>query len=179
MGKVADMGKVSAMAALIDCTDERIARLREFSGILDEVFISDDAARALLDARKPAKAQPAIDIVQADIVSYCRAQLNAAKTEEERRAAEITVSVEAVEPGEEQSEEDKNETDEHGENAAESEDEPIALAGEEFTEGLGPDPVVGAGSDLADEVDDEFQGADGCESPASHDDEFQAKGRID
>ena len=99
--------------------------------------------------------------------------------EEERRAAEIPVSVEAVEPGEEQSEEDKNETDEHGENAAESEDEPIALAGEELAEGLGPDPVVAAGSDLADEVDDELQGADGGESPASDDDEFQAKGRID
>jgi acyl homoserine lactone synthase len=92
MGKVADMGKVSAMAALIDCTDERIARLRAFSGILDEVFISDNAARALLDGRqKPAPAQPKADVAQADIVSYCRAQLDAAQTEEERRAAQRLV----------------------------------------------------------------------------------------
>jgi N-acyl-L-homoserine lactone synthetase len=93
VGKVADMGKVSAMAALIDCTDERIDRLRAFSGILDAVFISDDAARALIDARaKPAKVQPAMDIAQADIVSYCRAQLDAAETEEERRAAQRLVA---------------------------------------------------------------------------------------
>jgi acyl homoserine lactone synthase len=94
MGKVAEMGKVSAMAALIDCTDARIARLRAFCGILDKVFISDDAARALLDARqKPAKVQPAMeDIAQADIVSYCRAQLDAALTEKERRAAQRLVA---------------------------------------------------------------------------------------
>lgn len=99
--------------------------------------------------------------------------------EEERRAAETATSVEPVEPGNEQAEEDKHEPDEHGDNAAESEEEPVALAGEEFAEGLGADAVVAAGSDLANEEDDEFQGADDGEGPSSDDDEFHAQGRID
>lgn len=47
VGKVADMGKVPALAALLDCTDERINRIREFGGVTGDVFISDDAALAL------------------------------------------------------------------------------------------------------------------------------------
>lgn len=32
------MGKVVAMAALMDCSAERIARIRDFSGISHDVF---------------------------------------------------------------------------------------------------------------------------------------------
>lgn len=99
--------------------------------------------------------------------------------EEERRAAEAAASVEAVEAGEQQAEENKHEPDEHGENAAEPEKETVALAGEEFAESLGADAGVAPGSDLADEVDDELQGADKGEGPSSDDDEFQTEGRID
>jgi len=99
--------------------------------------------------------------------------------EEERRAAEAATSVEPVEPGNEQGEEDKDKSDEHGDDAAESEEEAVALAGEEFAEGLGADAVVAAGSDLTDEEDDELQGADDGEGPPSDDDEFHAQGRID
>lgn len=38
LGSPKDMGKVVAMAALMDCSAERIARIREFSGIWHDVF---------------------------------------------------------------------------------------------------------------------------------------------
>jgi acyl homoserine lactone synthase len=48
VGRTAPMGKVSAMAALLDCTEERIARVRAFAGLTGEVLLDDDAALALL-----------------------------------------------------------------------------------------------------------------------------------
>lgn len=47
IGKTTPMGKVSAMAALLDCSDERINRLRAFAGITDDVFVSDERAGQL------------------------------------------------------------------------------------------------------------------------------------
>ena len=41
LGTPKDMGKVWAMAALMDCSEERIARIREFSGIWHDVFQSN------------------------------------------------------------------------------------------------------------------------------------------
>lgn len=38
LGRPTQMGKVMAMAVLMDVTEERIARLREFSGIHEDVF---------------------------------------------------------------------------------------------------------------------------------------------
>ncbi len=38
LGTPKDMGKVVAMAALMDCSEERIGRIREFSGIWHDVF---------------------------------------------------------------------------------------------------------------------------------------------
>jgi acyl homoserine lactone synthase len=38
LGSPKDMGKVVAMAALMDCSDERIERIRAFSGITHDVF---------------------------------------------------------------------------------------------------------------------------------------------
>ncbi|MEQ8903190.1 MAG: acyl-homoserine-lactone synthase [Roseovarius sp.] len=80
VGKVADMGKVPALAALLDCTDERIARLRAFSGIEDNVFLTEEEALAL----------PAVERALApksDLECYCDEQIAAATTEEERNAA--------------------------------------------------------------------------------------------
>ena len=80
VGKTADMGKVPAMAALLDCTDERINRIREFGGIEDDVFISDDAALAL----------PAIGALaepKNGLQKYCEEQISMANTIEERQAA--------------------------------------------------------------------------------------------
>lgn len=80
VGKVADMGKVPALAALLDCTDERIDRIRAFSGIEDDVFITDEYALTL-----PVIAQQSEN--RADILEYCNEQVEAATTEHEKRAA--------------------------------------------------------------------------------------------
>lgn len=54
VGKTTPMGKVPAMAALLDCSDERIGNLRAFAGIDHDVF-ADEAEMALLkDANMPA-----------------------------------------------------------------------------------------------------------------------------
>lgn len=39
VGSPKPMGKVTALAALMDCSKERIARIREFSGITHDVFV--------------------------------------------------------------------------------------------------------------------------------------------
>lgn len=56
LGKTVQMGKVKAMAALMDCSDERIAGIRAFNGITEDVFApSDAAALALFNSRPGAK----------------------------------------------------------------------------------------------------------------------------
>ena len=47
VGKTTEMGKTAALAALLDCTDERIDRIRAFAGIEGDVFITDEEALAL------------------------------------------------------------------------------------------------------------------------------------
>ncbi|MDR5651640.1 acyl-homoserine-lactone synthase [Ruixingdingia sedimenti] len=91
VGSTKPMGKVSAMAALLDCTEERIGRVRAFSGIHGDVFADEDAVRALLDARRAREAGmvPAAvsQVSQDDIMSYCEDQIRAAETPEDRAAA--------------------------------------------------------------------------------------------
>jgi N-acyl-L-homoserine lactone synthetase len=43
LGSPKDMGKVVAMAALMDCSEERIASIRAFAGIEGDVFAHDMA----------------------------------------------------------------------------------------------------------------------------------------
>ncbi|MTJ05157.1 MAG: GNAT family N-acetyltransferase [Sediminimonas qiaohouensis] len=52
VGKTTPMGKVSAMAALLDCTDERINRIRKFAGIESDVFVDDLRENVLSDEGK-------------------------------------------------------------------------------------------------------------------------------
>jgi acyl homoserine lactone synthase len=80
VGRTADMGKVPALAALLDCTDERISRIRAFSGIETEVFISDEEALSL-----PAVARGTTP--KSDLECYCDEQIAAATTEKEITAA--------------------------------------------------------------------------------------------
>lgn len=51
VGKTTPMGKVSAMAALLDCTEDRINRTRQFAGIEGCVFVDAARAEALSDDR--------------------------------------------------------------------------------------------------------------------------------
>jgi acyl homoserine lactone synthase len=46
LGTPKDMGKVVAMAAMMDCSEERIARIRAFSGIHHDVFAAQQGLMA-------------------------------------------------------------------------------------------------------------------------------------
>lgn len=103
VGSTKQMGKVPAMAALLDCTEERINRVRAFSGIEHDVFATDEAVRTLLDNRQTATAVsaevaewlallsqpqgPEMPVLPEDIRDYCRAQIESATTEEDRADA--------------------------------------------------------------------------------------------
>lgn len=100
VGSTVQMGKVPAMAALLDCTEERINRVRTFSGIHHDVFASEDEVRGLLDRRRAARSTPQLRLISTgaapmaepkvstgDIEAYCREQLRAAVTDQEKAAA--------------------------------------------------------------------------------------------
>ena len=59
LGSAKPMGKVTAMAALMDCSDERIRAIREFAGISHDVFLSEEAALALFNRNRSATEAPA------------------------------------------------------------------------------------------------------------------------
>ncbi|NOD62965.1 MULTISPECIES: acyl-homoserine-lactone synthase [unclassified Ruegeria] len=87
VGQTVPMGKVHALAALLDCTDERIAGLREFADIHNDVFIDEDEALALFAAKKAAAQSPANQDHKplTDLEKYFVEQMSAAKTEAERQ----------------------------------------------------------------------------------------------
>ncbi|SEQ65001.1 acyl-homoserine-lactone synthase [Thalassovita taeanensis] len=105
VGATVPMGKVKAMAALLDCTDERINEIRNYAGISHDVFADEDEALALFNARVdretgvPARsALPATDAPVAapapteayrsdHLRSYCEEQIANASTPEEYAAA--------------------------------------------------------------------------------------------
>jgi N-acyl-L-homoserine lactone synthetase len=95
VGRTVPMGRVSAMAALLDCTDERAQRVRNFAGIQGDVFLSDDAALARLAARAVQVAADEVlppTISLDDLRTYFVEQLEAAKDEAERRATERLIN---------------------------------------------------------------------------------------
>ncbi len=96
--------------------------------------------------------------------------------EESRLAA---ASEERLDALHDESQGDEGEADQQGDESAEPEEEPVALAGEEAADRLGADPGVEAGSELADEVDEDLQDAEHGENPAAPDDELQADGRVE
>ena len=87
VGKTVPMGKVHALAALLDCTEERIAGLREFADIHNDVFIDDEEALALFAAKNAAAKNPANQDHKplTDLEKYFVEQMSAAKTEAERQ----------------------------------------------------------------------------------------------
>lgn len=80
VGKTADMGKVKALAALCDCTDERIDKVRAFAGIEGDIFLTDEE---VLAHRTPSE----FESLSADLQTYCDEQISAATSEHERVAA--------------------------------------------------------------------------------------------
>lgn len=78
IGQTVQMGKTRAMAALNDCTDERIQNVREFAGITGDVFADeDDVAEALA-----IRAQDAV--MPTHLRDYCDEQIAFATSEKER-----------------------------------------------------------------------------------------------
>lgn len=109
LGKTVQMGKVKAMAGLLDCTDERIYRLRAFNGIEGDVFAESDevalerfASRPAAVAKLPEPNHPGVtDTMRAEVValqtpaptqidlqSYFNEQIDEAESAEELAAAE-------------------------------------------------------------------------------------------
>ena len=95
VGKTTPMGKVPALAALLDCTPERIERVRDFAGIAHDVFLTEDAALDLF-----ARGHTSVEIETAPQASsansdtrplsalerYFVEQMSAARTSEEVQA---------------------------------------------------------------------------------------------
>lgn len=78
LGKTVQMGKVKAMAALMDCSDERIAGIRAFNGITEDVFApSNAAALALFNSRPGAKTI----VPNVEVTDQMRAEVTAMQAE--------------------------------------------------------------------------------------------------
>ncbi|GAW33344.1 acyl-homoserine-lactone synthase [Roseovarius sp. A-2] len=80
IGKTVDMGKAHALAALLDCSDERIDRIRAHAGIEGDVFLSEAEALALSGRGKALRAEP----VKSDLEIYCDEQIANSTTAKER-----------------------------------------------------------------------------------------------
>lgn len=102
LGSPKPMGKVTALAALMDCSPERVAGIRAFSGIDHDVFGSEEAALTLferstrtapLETLRKLAAEPGglqHDGSAAAIAAlrlYCLEQVNDARDDQERDKA--------------------------------------------------------------------------------------------
>lgn len=102
VGKTAPMGKVPAMAALLDCTDDRINRLRAFADIQEDVFAGADDLALLKDGGTVEPASNVIDLrtIRAaiqpggtgglspmQVAEYLSDQLESSRSEAEYQAA--------------------------------------------------------------------------------------------
>ncbi len=87
VGETVPMGKVPAMAALLDCSEERISGLREFADIHHDVFIEEEKALEMFEAKKAEKPSPANRDHKplTDLEKYFAEQMSAARTEQERQ----------------------------------------------------------------------------------------------
>lgn len=102
VGKTTPMGKVPAMAALLDCSEERIGKLRAFAGIDGDVFAGEAEMALLRDAPKPARdgaitlhrfaaaapAQEATALSTDELADYLREQIDSSRTGHEYEAAQ-------------------------------------------------------------------------------------------
>lgn len=99
VGSTKQMGKVPAMAALLDCTEERINRVRAFAGIHHDVFADEDGVRALLDHKAEVEAgcddgaEAEARVTPEEIRDYCSDLLRSARTDKERADAQRLVDM--------------------------------------------------------------------------------------
>ncbi|MFC3614832.1 acyl-homoserine-lactone synthase [Lutimaribacter marinistellae] len=90
VGTAKPMGKVTAMAALMDCSDERISAIRDYAGIEHDVFLSEDEALKLFAWNEAAPQIPSPANSDHKPLStlerYFVEQMREAKTAQERQA---------------------------------------------------------------------------------------------
>lgn len=82
VGKTVPMGKVSALAALLDCTQVRIERVRAFAGIKGNILLTEEAA-----LQKLANLNTDTQASASDLRSYCQELLAGATTAADVAAA--------------------------------------------------------------------------------------------
>lgn len=85
VGETVQMGKTKALAALLDCSEERIARVRAFAGIEGDVFIDEDVLIEHRAART--RAASISEDVSEDLAKYLIEQIDGARNEQELVAA--------------------------------------------------------------------------------------------
>ncbi|AVO38483.1 acyl-homoserine-lactone synthase [Pukyongiella litopenaei] len=86
LGTPKPMGKVTAMAALMDCSDERIASIREFAGIDHDVFASEEDVLKRFSRRAGPSRSGDNDAPAAELREYFAQQLREASNDDEARA---------------------------------------------------------------------------------------------
>ncbi|MCE8506891.1 autoinducer synthase [Ruegeria pomeroyi] len=84
VGKTVPMGKVPALAALLDTGEERVERVRQFAGIAHDVFLSDDEALALFNRTHAGADENAASATPLE--RYLKEQIQAAASDEEIKA---------------------------------------------------------------------------------------------
>ncbi len=102
VGKTVPMGKVSALAAMLDCSEERIERVREFAGITHDVFLTEEEALKVFSKSQPITSEIKDQPVPANqdtkplnmLEKYFAEQMQAAQTEEDVQA--VIKLIEAV-----------------------------------------------------------------------------------
>lgn len=86
LGKLTPMGKVRAMAGLLDCTDERIARLRDYAGIDYDVVIDEVALQTRIAAKAGAVRAGEAIALSGTLAQYFIEQFDAAQDTDELEA---------------------------------------------------------------------------------------------
>ncbi|SLN45845.1 Acyl-homoserine-lactone synthase [Roseovarius albus] len=79
VGETVGMGKVKAMAALLECSEERIKRVRAFASITGNIFIPENELAEMMTA----KVRP---IMTTDLQDYFDDQFSSATNEREKAA---------------------------------------------------------------------------------------------
>lgn len=87
VGATVQMGKTKALAALLDCTDARIARVLAFADITTDIMVNENALMARKEKRNSAGIAAAIPLTRAQVAQYCLEQVTSAHTAEELDAA--------------------------------------------------------------------------------------------
>lgn len=99
LGSPKQMGKVKAMAALMDCSEERIAGIRDFAGINHDVFGTDEEVLNLFKASNSnrsitlesaydfAEPEPTRKPTLQELREYCESQVSSATNDDEKVAA--------------------------------------------------------------------------------------------